>query len=47
MTGCGKHDCKANVFHLLPDRAMRADAIGQYLAWKGWQKLGIAARRKR
>jgi ABC transporter substrate binding protein (PQQ-dependent alcohol dehydrogenase system) len=29
-------DCRANVFHLLPNRAMRADAIGQYLAWKQW-----------
>ena len=29
-------DCRANTLHILPNRAMRADAIGQYLAWKQW-----------
>ncbi len=31
-------DCRANVFHLLPDWAMRVDAIGQYLAKRNWQR---------
>lgn len=31
-------DCKANVLHLLPNRAMRADALAQYLLKKKWQK---------
>jgi len=31
--------CAANVLHLLPSRAMRADALAQYLAKKRWQKL--------
>lgn len=31
--------CAANVLHLLPSRAMRADALAQYFARKRWQKL--------
>jgi ABC transporter substrate binding protein (PQQ-dependent alcohol dehydrogenase system) len=31
-------DCRDNVFHLLPDWAMRADALGQYLARKNWKR---------
>ncbi len=30
--------CRANVLHLLPSRAMRADALGQYLMKKRWHK---------
>lgn len=30
--------CRANVLHLLPSRAMRADALGQYLMKKRWTK---------
>lgn len=30
--------CRPNVFHLLPSLAMRADALGQYLAWKRWKR---------
>jgi ABC transporter substrate binding protein (PQQ-dependent alcohol dehydrogenase system) len=35
--------CRANVLHLLPSRAMRADALAQYLAKKRWNKwfLGV------
>lgn len=33
-----QRECRANVFHLLPSLAMRADAIGQYLAWKRWKR---------
>jgi ABC transporter substrate binding protein (PQQ-dependent alcohol dehydrogenase system) len=31
--------CSSKVLHLLPSRAMRADALAQYLAKKRWQKL--------
>ena len=31
-------ECRRNVFHLAPSRAMRADAIGQYLVWKKWRR---------
>lgn len=30
-------DCRGNVLHLLPSRAMRADALAQYLAKKRWK----------
>jgi ABC transporter substrate binding protein (PQQ-dependent alcohol dehydrogenase system) len=33
----GAH-CRRNVFHVAPSFAMRADALGQYLAWKKWRK---------
>lgn len=32
-------DCRANILHLLPSRAMRADALAQYLLKKRWTKL--------
>ena len=35
-------DCAANVLHLLPSRAMRADALAQYLTKKRWQNLFLA-----
>ncbi len=31
-------DCRENVFHLLPNWAMRADALSQYLAQKNWKR---------
>lgn len=31
-------DCQTNVLHLLPSRAMRADALAQYLMKKRWTK---------
>lgn len=31
-------DCRDNVLHIAPSRAMLADALGQYLAWKRWQE---------
>jgi ABC transporter substrate binding protein (PQQ-dependent alcohol dehydrogenase system) len=30
--------CRSNVLHLLPDRAMRADALAQYMMKKRWNK---------
>lgn len=32
-------ECRANLLHLLPSRAMRADALAQYLLKKRWSKL--------
>ncbi len=33
-----QENCARNVFHILPSTAMRADALGQYLAKKGWRR---------
>jgi ABC transporter substrate binding protein (PQQ-dependent alcohol dehydrogenase system) len=30
-------DCRSNVVHTAPSRAMLADALAQYLRWKRWQ----------
>jgi ABC transporter substrate binding protein (PQQ-dependent alcohol dehydrogenase system) len=30
--------CFASVFHVAPSRAMKADALAQYLAWKRWTR---------
>lgn len=35
-------DCRANILHLLPSRAMLADALVQYLVVKRWQNLLLA-----
>ena len=29
-------DCRANLFHTAPSRAMLADGVAQYLVWKQW-----------
>jgi len=31
-------NCRANILHTTPSRAMLADALGQYLTWKRWNK---------
>ncbi|MGI9508430.1 MAG: ABC transporter substrate-binding protein, partial [Geminicoccaceae bacterium] len=31
-------DCRANIFHITPSRAMKADGLAQYLAWKRWRE---------
>lgn len=31
-------DCRANLFHIIPSRAMKADALAQYLVWKQWRE---------
>ncbi|WP_439409225.1 ABC transporter substrate-binding protein [Bradyrhizobium sp. DASA03076] len=31
-------DCRGNVIHTAPTRAMLADALGQYLVWKKWSR---------
>jgi ABC transporter substrate binding protein (PQQ-dependent alcohol dehydrogenase system) len=33
-----EQDCRANVIHTAPSRAMLADALGQYLVWKTWRQ---------
>jgi ABC transporter substrate binding protein (PQQ-dependent alcohol dehydrogenase system) len=33
-----QEQCRQNVFHIIPDSAMRADAIAQYLIWKKWPR---------
>lgn len=33
-----EEDCRANVFHVAPSRAMLADALGEYLIWKQWRR---------
>lgn len=30
--------CHASVFHVMPSRAMKADALAQYLVWKRWTR---------
>ncbi|OWU75062.1 branched-chain amino acid ABC transporter substrate-binding protein [Marinibacterium profundimaris] len=30
--------CEANLFHVIPSRAMKADALAQYLVWKKWDR---------
>lgn len=37
--------CHSNILHLIPDRAMRADALGQYLLKKRWKKLFLVVGR--
>lgn len=34
-------ECRANVLHTLPSRAMKADALMQYLRWKQWEDLAL------
>ena len=31
-------ECRANLIHVAPSRAMLADALAQYLAWKQWTR---------
>lgn len=33
-----QEDCRANVVHIAPSRAMLADGLGQYLVWKHWRR---------
>lgn len=33
-----EEDCRANVIHTAPSRAMLADALAQYLVWKKWRR---------
>lgn len=35
--------CRANVFHIRPNRAMKAGALAQYLSWKKWRRWFLIA----
>lgn len=37
--------CASNIFHFQPSRAMLADALAQYLAWKRWTRLVLVTGR--
>jgi ABC transporter substrate binding protein (PQQ-dependent alcohol dehydrogenase system) len=37
-----QEDCRANVLHTAPDRAMLTDALAQYLVWKRWPRWLVA-----
>jgi ABC transporter substrate binding protein (PQQ-dependent alcohol dehydrogenase system) len=37
-----QQDCRDNVIHVAPSRAMRADAVAQYLVWKKWSRWVLA-----
>jgi ABC transporter substrate binding protein (PQQ-dependent alcohol dehydrogenase system) len=39
-----QEDCRTNVFHVIPDYAMRADALAQYLIWKKWPRWFVIRR---
>lgn len=39
-----QEECRQNVFHIIPDYAMRADAIAQYLIWKKWPRWYMVRR---
>jgi ABC transporter substrate binding protein (PQQ-dependent alcohol dehydrogenase system) len=38
-----ENDCRANVIHTAPSRAMLADALAQYLVWKQWRRWFLVA----
>jgi ABC transporter substrate binding protein (PQQ-dependent alcohol dehydrogenase system) len=38
-----EQDCRANVIHVAPTRAMLADALAQYLVWKQWKRWLLVA----
>ncbi|MGV1014761.1 MAG: ABC transporter substrate-binding protein, partial [Methyloceanibacter sp.] len=39
-----QEECRPNVFHVIPDWAMRADALAQYLIWKKWPRWYVLRR---
>ena len=43
-TALRQEDCRINVFHVIPDYAMRADALAQYLIWKKWPRWFVIRR---
>jgi ABC transporter substrate binding protein (PQQ-dependent alcohol dehydrogenase system) len=43
-TSLRQEDCRVNVFHVIPDYAMRADALAQYLIWKKWPRWFVIRR---
>jgi ABC transporter substrate binding protein (PQQ-dependent alcohol dehydrogenase system) len=43
-TALRQEQCRTNVFHVIPDYAMRADALAQYLIWKKWPRWFVIRR---
>jgi len=43
-TALRQEQCRINVFHVIPDYAMRADALAQYLIWKKWPRWFVTRR---
>ena len=41
-TALRQEQCRINVFHVIPDYAMRADALAQYLIWKKRPSVSLA-----
>lgn len=39
-------DCRDNVMHILPSRAMLADSLAQYLIWKRWRRWFLVVGRR-
>jgi len=39
--------CRANILHTIPSRAMMADALAQYLVWKRWPKWFLVVGRRK
>ncbi len=39
-------DCRPNVLHTIPSRAMLADALAQYLGWKRWNRWFLVVGRR-
>jgi ABC transporter substrate binding protein (PQQ-dependent alcohol dehydrogenase system) len=42
-TSLRQEQCRSNVFHIVPDWAMRADALAQYLIWKKWPRWFVVS----
>ncbi len=38
-------DCRINMLHVIPSRAMLADGLAQYLVWKRWRKWFLVSGR--
>lgn len=43
-TALRQEECRVNVFHIVPDYAMRADALAQYMIWKKWPRWFVIRR---
>jgi ABC transporter substrate binding protein (PQQ-dependent alcohol dehydrogenase system) len=41
--GLRQEGCRTSVFHVIPNWAMRADALAQYLVWKKWRRWLVVA----
>ncbi len=39
-------DCRVNILHTIPSRAMHADALAQYFGWKRWSRWFLVVGRR-